>query len=126
MAYFPNGTAGMMYEEMYCSRCVHLGPAEGPGCSVMLLHMLWNYDACNGDDPKAPKDEKAKHDALNTLIPQTKDGLSTEKCTMFFPVEWLSDRGKFEIGKADQETKDRLKLEEWNNLYGKPDGEAHA
>ncbi len=25
MGYSPNGTAGMMYEEEHCSRCIHYG-----------------------------------------------------------------------------------------------------
>ena len=49
MGYFPNGTSGMMYEDKYCARCVHSGD-DGTGCSVMLLHMIHNYDECNNDN----------------------------------------------------------------------------
>lgn len=69
MAYFPNGTSGMMYEEQYCDRCHHLPekPEDG-GCSVWLLHLLHNY-------------EPDKRPLLDVLIPE-KDGHPVQ-CTMF-------------------------------------------
>jgi hypothetical protein len=76
MGYFPNGTAGMDYEERYCSRCVHQGPPDGPGCAVMLAHMLENYNECN--NPKS---------ILHLLIPKSKDGLDNLKCAMFMTTE---------------------------------------
>lgn len=72
MGYFPNGTAGMMYEEQFCDRCVHQGPPEGPGCAVMLVHELYNYKECNNPDS-----------ILHILIPRSKDKLSNEQCRMF-------------------------------------------
>lgn len=71
MGYFPNGTAGDMYEEEYCSRCIHQGGKDGPGCPVMLAHILHNYKECNNDDS-----------ILLLLIPRDKDGWN-EKCGMF-------------------------------------------
>lgn len=76
MAYFPNGTAGACYEEQYCSNCVH--DDEERGCAVMLLHNLFNYDQCNSG-----KTGKAIKAFLETLIPETKDGLGAEQCSMF-------------------------------------------
>lgn len=70
MGYFPNGTAGDMYEERYCSRCIH-GADPDKGCNVWLLHMLHNYDECNNP-----------HSFLHTLIPRAGDG-SNKECTMF-------------------------------------------
>jgi hypothetical protein len=72
MGYFSNGTEGMCYEEQYCSKCLHQGPPDGPGCTVWLLHMLGNYD--NPDDDTTP---------LNILIPRTEDGLGNKQCTMY-------------------------------------------
>lgn len=66
MAYFPNGTAAMIYEETYCQRCVH-----GDDCAVMALHMIHNYDECNKPDS-----------FLHALIPQ--DGIRIGKCRMFY------------------------------------------
>lgn len=77
MAYFPNGCAGMDYEERYCVRCVHHdGPDGDSGCAIWLLHMLYNYDHVNDD-------EHPVRVMLNTLIPETKDGLGAEQCTLF-------------------------------------------
>ena len=50
MGYFSNGTEGDMFEDKWCSRCVHVGPPDGPGCPVMLAHVLHNYNECNNPD----------------------------------------------------------------------------
>ena len=45
MAYFPNGTAGTMYQERYCCRCLNYrdkGDGRGPGCAVWDAHLLFN------------------------------------------------------------------------------------
>lgn len=75
MGYFPNGTSSEIYFDQWCSKCQHMpeDPEDG-GCSVWLAHLLYNYDFCNED--KNP---------LDILIPRSEDGLSNEKCTMFFP-----------------------------------------
>jgi hypothetical protein len=77
VAYFPNGTAGMCYEEQYCSRCIHSGD-DGVSCNVMLIHNLYNYDQCK-DTPEG----KAIEAILDLLIPRTKDDLGAEECSMF-------------------------------------------
>ena len=69
MGYFSNGTEGDIYEQEYCSKCVH------DQCSVMLLHLAWNYDDVN--DRKKPKPR-----ALDLFIPI--EGIENKKCTMFF------------------------------------------
>ena len=69
MGYFPNGTSGMMYEDKYCSRCIHEDD-EG-GCAVMLLHMIHNYRECNNDESM-----------LHKLIQLDDDGFN-EQCRMF-------------------------------------------
>jgi hypothetical protein len=73
MAYFANGAEGEDAEERYCRRCVH-----DDVCPVWLLHMCWNYEACNPTTAEA----KAKHEALNALWPE-KDGVNGQ-CKMFF------------------------------------------
>ena len=71
MGYFPNGTAGDSYEEMYCDRCIHQGPMDGPGCAVLEAHLLHNYVDCNN-----------KNSILHILIPRDKAG-NNEQCRMF-------------------------------------------
>lgn len=81
MAYFSNGSEGEYYEEKWCLRCVHYGDG-GDLCPVLVLHFMWNYDACNGDRPGASPEVAAKHTALNTLWPR--DGIDNGQCAMFY------------------------------------------
>lgn len=73
MGYFSNGTEGMMYEEQYCSECIH-GQGndvdDGEACPVWMLHFQHNYDEGNKPDS-----------ILHVLIP-FKDGRNGE-CRMF-------------------------------------------
>lgn len=71
MGYFSNGTAGMLFEEQYCQHCIHEGPPDGPGCAVMLAHVLHNYPECNNADS-----------ILHLLIPLDDNGCN-KKCLMF-------------------------------------------
>ncbi len=65
----------MMYEDKYCSKCVHQnGPDGKSGCAVWLSHILYAYKLCN------EKDDEGKH-MLDFLIPE-KDGFA-DKCAMF-------------------------------------------
>jgi len=75
MGYFPNGTAGMDYEERYCLRCVHQKLDDG-GCAVWFAHMLKNYSECND-----------ANSILHILIPFGDDRLSNEQCRMFYAKE---------------------------------------
>ena len=74
MGYFANGTEGEYYREKYCERCVNwhdkASTPETPGCPIMDLHFLYNYDDC--DKPES---------YLHSLIP-LKDG-HNEECSMF-------------------------------------------
>lgn len=73
MGYFPNGTAGMMFEEQWCNRCLHQ-----PDCRVWLAHLLHSYAECNN-----------KNSILHLLITQTpKD--SAAECKMFVDKGLLS------------------------------------
>lgn len=74
MTYFANGTEGDIFEEMYCSRCIHAPQyeAEPPvDCPILTLHRMWNYDAVG------EKADQTKHLALELFIPRGKD------CSMF-------------------------------------------
>ena len=68
MAYFSNGTEGMIYEETYCYNCIHY-----ENCPILNEHFLHNYS-----------DDAGKRAILDWLIPRSKDGLHNEKCTMFY------------------------------------------
>ena len=70
MGYFSNGTEGMMYEEDFCSRCVHYGE-DGVSCAVLEAHHLHNYDDCNKEDS-----------ILHILIPRKE--LGNDVCKMFY------------------------------------------
>lgn len=102
MAYFPNGTAGMCYEEQYCANCVHFNGPNDASCQILLIHGLYNYDQCD-DTPKG----KAVEVILDCLIPRTKDDLGNEQCSMFVeheePEEAAADRRRL----AEQASKYR-------------------
>lgn len=68
MGYFPNGDAGMYYEDRYCSKCAH----SKDGCAVWFAHLMLNYEECNNENS-----------ILDFFIPRSKDRLSNEQCTMF-------------------------------------------
>jgi len=70
MGYFSNGTEGIIYQEQYCSRCLHNNDKQA--CPVIFLHFLYNYDECNNPNS-----------FLNELIPRSADKLDNEQCRMF-------------------------------------------
>ena len=70
MAYFPNGTSGMIYQERWCNRCIH---DVNEDCPVWCFHLLKSYDWCN---------DKEKRALLDLFIPTNKDGFP-EKCNMY-------------------------------------------
>lgn len=106
MAYFPNGSAGMDYEAHYCDKCVHW--QDDNPCAVMGLHMSWNYEACNGDQPDATPEAKAKFYALEYLIPHIPNSLGADQCKMFHPVAGVE--------MVEDVTE---KLKSWEAIYGK-------
>ena len=73
MAYFPNGTAGDVYQTMYCDRCIHREREDEDGndigCPVWDAHILLEY-----------VDEKT---ILDMLIPMKNDGIEADQCRMF-------------------------------------------
>jgi hypothetical protein len=88
MGYFANGTEGELFEEQWCSRCVHsdVGPGKeigsDPPCPVWMAHQLFAYQLCNeGEHPGKV--------ILDTLIPiktvKASDGIDgpVNECAMF-------------------------------------------
>ncbi len=68
MGYFSNGTERMIYQEEYCTRCVH---DINEDCAVWSTHILHNY-----------KERNKKDSILHILIPRK--GIQNEKCRMFW------------------------------------------
>ena len=71
MGYFANGTEGEIYENRYCSHCVHYH--EEYSCPVLQAHVLWNYDECNKPDS-----------LLHKMIPRA--GVENQQCIFFQEV----------------------------------------
>lgn len=91
MAYFSNGTSGEIFQELWCSRCIH---DVNQDCPVWLLHLIYNY-----------KDEFKV--ILDTLIT---DDIHDPRCKLFHQAtkeESIPKRS------AEQE---KLLLEEWNKM----------
>ncbi len=88
MGYFANGTMGTLYEEKYCSKCVHYDhPDEDsnptkPTCPVWMLHMMWSYHQNLNEPPNDTTPAGVKNLALEELIPR--DGTTVNgQCKMF-------------------------------------------
>ncbi len=73
MGYFANGTAGEVYEETYCMRCVHYSAEI---CPVFRLHMDWD---------SAQENDLVKRSALNSFIPFIHG--RNQECKMFHAKE---------------------------------------
>jgi hypothetical protein len=77
MAYFSNGTEGMMYQEQWCDRCQNfrdLDDGRGHGCPIWDAHLLYAYEECG-------KKSNAKS-ILDLLIPAGSDHFPAQ-CSMF-------------------------------------------
>src|SRR5215470_17582112 len=101
MAYFSNSTEVMNYEQQYCSKCVHLGGADGDGCAVMKTHRV-HLDLLRYVE-KTDEERRLVTSVLNELIPRSKEPRpdnwlkggeadnwlngGNERCLMFFPDE---------------------------------------
>lgn len=63
MAYFPNGTSGMVFDEQ-CSRCRY---GEGP-CPIYFVQHEFNYKACNNEVATAILDELVAQDGTCAMF----------------------------------------------------------
>ena len=57
MAYFPNGTSGMVFSDQ-CAQCRY---GEGP-CPIFFVQYEYNYKACNNEVARAILDALVKDD----------------------------------------------------------------
>ena len=85
MAYFPNGTSGMIYQDQYCENCRNwrdMKDDRGPGCPIWDLHLMMNRNQC-----KDTELGKLWKKALDHFIPMDKDDVYPKECRMFLPIE---------------------------------------
>ena len=83
MAYFSNGTEGMMYQERYCEHCTYwVGDVDrigsDLGCPIWQLHELHNRD----------KEWRATLDRLIPMEPKMVNGIQhtfAGQCSTFWP-----------------------------------------
>lgn len=68
MGYFSNQTEADAYEAKWCSCCEN---NTGDGCTIMLAHLVYNYDECNNPES-----------ILHLLIPREVNG-GNKKCGMY-------------------------------------------
>lgn len=74
MGYFSNATENDLYQEQWCNRCIHRGPDDGPGCPIMGVHFLYNYE-------QYKRGNETIRDILQDLIPP--EGVGNGQCKMF-------------------------------------------
>jgi hypothetical protein len=74
VAYFPNGTAGIDFQQQWCMRCIH---DVDENCPVWGAHLMYSYELCNR------KQDPGKV-ILDMLIP---DG---GECALFVAASRLS------------------------------------
>jgi hypothetical protein len=88
VAYFPNGTSGMIFQETNCDGCVlRAREDDGDPCPIYGLHLDWNYEqiANKDDGPMAKVMADTKRAALRKLV--TGDGYKTPyKCLGRVPL----------------------------------------
>lgn len=80
MAYFPNGTAGEGYRNVFCYRCMNnidKKDGRGFGCAIWDLHLFYSYKLCNS--------KSIAKKMLDFLIPERKDKCGADVCSMFIP-----------------------------------------
>jgi len=68
MAYFPNGTAGMVFDHQ-CSICRYGQDA----CPIALVQMLYNYDACNNKVATNILNDLVSNDGTCAMYKEFKD-----------------------------------------------------
>ena len=100
MGYFSNGTEGMIFQDRYCSRCVH---DVNNDCPIWLMHLLWSSEQFPEYEktPEAKTLAETKRAALDLLMPGKEtvmsDGVVQElnECAMFHA------RSRIELAEMD-------------------------
>ena len=104
MGYFSNGSQAADYQAKFCEHCFH---DRDNSCPVLMLHLLWNYDAVGSNA------DKTKEIALNTFIPRK--GIENKQCLMFVPLTSVKDENR----QSENSHRDEMAaLARWNE--GKP------
>lgn len=84
MAYFSNGTAGMVFQEAFCDQCANYierdDGKEGPGCPIWDAHLL-----ATGTHDKDGK-RTAVQELLDVLISEGDKMPPEYNCWMFRPL----------------------------------------
>jgi hypothetical protein len=94
VGYFSNGTEGMIFEEQWCSRCVHsdyqpgkeIGDRDNPACPVWMAHLLFAYELGGAESENDPGKQ-----ILDILIEHRIEdavdgfGVPVNECRMFHP-----------------------------------------
>jgi len=70
MAYFSNGTEGIVFDEQ-CTKCKY---GEDP-CPIALVQMEYNYDACNNKTARAILDVLVGNDGTCAMYWEFKSDL---------------------------------------------------
>ena len=103
MAYFPNGTAGMVFDEQ-CCQCKY---GEDP-CPIALVQFIYNYEAVGNKTARAILDALVKDDGTCTMfelamadlaidikksepLPKNKSQFITNEGDLFYDVLLRSD-----------------------------------
>lgn len=73
MAYFSNGSEGMVFDDQ-CGRCKH---GQDP-CPVAFAQVNWNYDACNNKVARAILDHLVKDDGTCTMYEMCKSDFAID------------------------------------------------
>lgn len=73
MAYFSNGTEGMVFDDQ-CSKCKY---GEDP-CPITWVQHEYNYEACNNKTARAILDDLVKNDGTCAMYEAFKKDLSID------------------------------------------------
>lgn len=101
MAYFPNGTAGLSFEEFYCQHCLNKPVREDDDCPIWSAHLLYSYELCN------EKEHPGKV-ILDMLIEP-----EGPTCKMFIDKRKLPMMTTTDRELQEQRDRERPKLIEW-------------
>lgn len=102
----------MIFEEQWCSRCVHRnGPDGTTGCAVMLAHILFSYELCN------EKEDEGKQ-ILDMLIPIDKEHCDNDGCQMFHEGEAVRDPHEHPGGNPNYKNNVLPSMREWAKQHG--------